>query len=88
MAYFNNRHSDLDQEIKNVILQLKNEVDVLKKEVTVLKELMKSKNSFTDFKVFKFNEEADERERQLLAEQLRLESMQRRVDNFRTAFRR
>jgi hypothetical protein len=85
MAYFNTRHPDLDQEIKNVILQLKNEIDVLKKEVTVLKELMKSKSSFTDFK---FNEEAEERERQLLAEQLRLESMNRRVDNYRMAFRR
>jgi len=88
MAYINKRHPDLDQEIKNVILQLKNEIDVLKKEVTVLKELMKSKSSFTDFKVFKFNEEAEERERQLLAEQLRLESMNRRVDNYRMAFRR
>lgn len=79
---------EIDQEVKVMILQLKNEIDVLKKEVTVLKELMKSKNSFTDFKVFKFNEESEERERQLLAEQLRLESMQRRVDNFRTSFRR
>ena len=82
------KYNQIDPEIQAMVLQLKNEIDVLKKEVTVLKELMKSKNSFTDFKVFKFNEEAEERERQLLAEQLRLESMNRRVDNFRMSFRR
>ena len=82
------KYNQIDPEIQAMVLQLKNEIDVLKKEVTVLKELMKSKSSFTDFKVFKFNEEAEERERQLLAEQLRLESMNRRVDNYRMAFRR
>jgi hypothetical protein len=74
------KYNQIDPEIQAMVLQLKNEIDVLKKEVTVLKELMKSKNSFTDFKVFKFNEEAEERERQLLAEQLRLESMMNNLD--------
>jgi len=78
MAYM--KYNQIDPEIQAMVLQLKNEIDVLKKEVTVLKELMKSKNSFTDFKVFKFNEEAEERERQLLAEQLRLESMMNNLD--------
>ena len=74
------KYNQIDPEIQAMVLQLKNEIDVLKKEVTVLKELMKSKSSFTDFKVFKFNEEAEERERQLLAEQLRLESMMNNLD--------
>jgi len=43
------------------ISQLRFELNEMKKEMTEMKKLMSARASFTDFKVFKFNEEEEKR---------------------------
>ena len=50
-------------ELKCEVKRLKSELTELKNEMTKFKEFMSTKGSFTDFKVFKFNEEEEKRKK-------------------------
>ena len=64
--------------LKAEVSQLKFELEQLKGEMEEMKKLMSAKASFTDFKVFKFNEE--EEKRMMEVESIRLDEMQRRIN--------
>jgi len=60
-----------EKELKAEISQLKFELGILKKEMNKFHEFMKTNGSFTDFKVFKFNEEEELRQKELEKQRLR-----------------
>jgi len=64
--------SSSNYQLQAEVNQLKSELNDLKAEMAKFKEFMSTKGSFTDFKVFKFNE--DEEKRKKAEEVLRQQS--------------
>lgn len=72
--YYQEERDRMDEEIN----QLKEVVNTLTREITEMKKLLSARASFTDFKVFKFNEEEEiRRQKGLLEEEERRRHMER-----------
>lgn len=71
--YYREERDRIDEEIN----QLKEVVNTLTREITEMKKLLSARASFTDFKVFKFNEEEELRKQKEEEERRHMERMSR-----------
>lgn len=68
MMRMDNRYYEYEESsnevLKNEVTQLRNELSELKREMVFFREFMKTKGSFIDFKVFKFNQDEEIRKQE------------------------
>jgi hypothetical protein len=79
---YNRSYSSYESPTVAEINQLKSEINGLRREMEEMRKLMSARVSFTDFKVFKFNEEEEKRKKEE-AERLnvmRIQSLQRMIN--------